>query len=722
MDGERRIFVVKETIEGARLYGCALFAFIILAERGIEMNQTEKILEFDKIKEIWSALALTDSAKREIRETTPVLSEVELRARLRETTEARTMMEEMGTPPLSAMEGVRELMNVAERGDCLTAAQLEQAESALTAVKRLKDYLNRCKALELSLPWYEQNLDELDETRESIHVKIRNGAVDDYASKLLHELRSGIVRLEEKMKEKAEAVIRSNKECMSDSFSVNRSGHLCVPVKKEYKFRVSGSVIDKSATGNTLFIEPTAVAKYSEELQLMRIDEEDEERRILYTLSAMLGEQGETMEQNLRTMEKLDFCFSKGKLSMELGCAAPDINTERRIRLTAARHPLMDRTVCVPQDFSIGEMSGNLKQAGSAEKKQAQCADYRGVVITGPNTGGKTVAIKTVAVNCMMAQCGLHVCCEQADICMNSNYLCDIGDGQNLSENLSTFSAHITNVLDILKKVNRESLVIMDELGSGTDPAEGMGIAVAILEELRRSGCLFLVTTHYPEVKTYAEQAEGIINARMTFDKESLRPLYKMEIGEAGESCAFYIAARLGMPEAMLRTAERAAYGARMREASMPREIPKPLCGDCAGDVEAPANESGFEPEKTERKRTAYQQGPRIQKKKSSGALTGQKAELTEKFRRGDSVMVYPDKKIGIVCEPVNEKGVLRVQLRDRKIWISHKRVRLQVAAAELYPEDYDFSIIFDSVATRKLRHKMERKYVEGAELHLDQD
>ena len=722
MDGERRIFVVKETIEGARLYGCALFAFIILAERGTEMNQTEKIWEFDKIKEIWSALALTDSAKREIRETTPVLSEVELRARLRETTGARTMMEEMGTPPLSAMEGVRELMNVAERGDCLTAAQLEQAESALTAVKRLKDYLNRCKALELSLPWYEQNLDELDETRESIHVKIRNGAVDDYASKLLHELRSGIVRLEEKMKEKAEAVIRSNKECMSDSYSVNRSGHLCVPVKKEYKFRVSGSVIDKSATGNTLFIEPTAVAKYSEELQLMRIDEENEERRILYTLSAMLGEQGETMEQNLRTMEKLDFCFSKGKLSMELGCAAPNINTERRIRLKAARHPLMDRTVCVPQDFYIGEMSGNLKQAGSAEKKQTQGADYRGVVITGPNTGGKTVAIKTVAVNCMMAQCGLHVCCEQADICMNSNYLCDIGDGQNLSENLSTFSAHITNVLDILKKVNRESLVIMDELGSGTDPAEGMGIAVAILEELRRSGCLFLVTTHYPEVKTYAEQAEGIINARMTFDKESLRPLYKMEIGEAGESCAFYIAARLGMSEAMLRTAERAAYGARMGEASMPREIPKPLCGDCAGDVEAPANESGFEPEKTERKRTAYQQGPRIQKKKSNGALTGQKAGLTEKFRRGDSVMVYPDKKIGIVCEPVNEKGVLRVQLRDRKIWISHKRVRLQVAAAELYPEDYDFSIIFDSVATRKLRHKMERKYVEGAELHLDQD
>ena len=280
----------------------------------------------------------------------------------------------------------------------------------------------------MSLPWYEENLDELSDIREAIHVQIRAGRVDDYASKLLHTLRSDIVRAEERMKEKADSCMRSNKECMSDSFSVYRNGHLCVPVKKEYKFRVSGSVIDKSATGNTLFIEPAAVAKYSEELQLLRIDEENEERRILYSLTAMLGEQGEVMELNIKTMEKLDFCFSKGKLSMELGCVAPTINTDRRIQLKGARHPLMNRRICVPQDFSIGEK-------------------YRGVVITGPNTGGKTVAIKTVALNCMMAQCGLHVCCEQADICMNSSYLCDIGDGQNLSENLSTFSAHITNVL-----------------------------------------------------------------------------------------------------------------------------------------------------------------------------------------------------------------------------------------------------------------------------------
>ena len=270
---------------------------------------------------------------------------------------------------------------------------------------------------------------------------------------------------------------------------------------------------------------------------------------------------------------------------------------------------------------------------------------------------------------------------------MNSSYLCDIGDGQNLAENLSTFSAHIKNVLSVLQEIDRDSLVVLDELGSGTDPAEGMGIAIAILEELRKSGCLFLVTTHYPEVKEYAKETDHVINARMTFDKETLCPTYQMVTGEAGESCAFYIAGRLGMPDEMLKTAVRAAYG-----------------GDT---VSGGYGVSGVrEKEQQGRKQ---RQGSKIQKMKDPG----RKNELRTKYSLGDSVMIFPDKKIGIVCEPVNEKGVLRVQLPDKKIWINHKRVKLHVAAAQLYPEDYDFSILFDSVENRKIRHEMERKYTE---------
>ena len=462
--------------------------------------------------------------------------------------------------------------------------------------------------------------------------------------------------------------MRSNKECMADNYCTFRNKRICVPVKKEYKLKIRGSVIDKSATGNTLFIEPSGAAKYYEQLQQLRVGEENEIYRILYTLTAVVADVTAVMEENISMIDKLDFIFSKGKLSIDLGATEPSINTGRRISLKDARHPLMDKATNIPLQFNIG-------------------GETRGIIITGPNTGGKTVAIKTVMLNCMMAQCGLHVTCREADLCMNNSFLCDIGDGQNISENLSTFSAHIKNVLEVLREVNRDSFVIMDELGSGTDPAEGMGIAISILEELRKSECLFLVTTHYPEVKEYAGKTRNIINARMTFDKETLRPTYQMVIGEAGQSCAFYIADRLGMPTNMLKTAIRAAYGQSAIETYPFSQKDTPV---------------------------AKQNGNKLSKlKKQRNNMA-----LMNKFKRGDSVMIYPDKKIGIVCEPINKKGVLRVQMPNKKIWINHKRVKLHVAASELYPEDYDFSILFDTAANRKIRHDMERKYTDDTILH----
>lgn len=623
----------------------------------------DKQIEFDKIKEMWKGLAVTDKAKEIIEETGCYLAESELRKQLRDTTNSRILIERSGTPPLQNVAEAKEILTIAGKGECLTPYQLERVEKVLVAVRRLKDYLDRGKTDNNPLAYYEENLVAVETLREEISRQIRNGAVDDYASKELRQIRSDIVRCEEQMKQKAEQVMRASRECMADNFCTTRSGRICVPVKKEYKFKIPGSVIDRSATGNTFFIEPAGVAKYYEELQLLRINEENEVCRILYTLTAMVAEAVTVMNENIRMMEKLDFIFSKGKLSIDLDAVEPMINTERRIVLTDARHPLMDKKINVPLQFEIG--------------KQA-----RGIIITGPNTGGKTVAIKTVMLCCIMAQCGLHVTCTSADICMNSGYLCDIGDGQDIAENLSTFSAHIKNVLEVLGEVNRDSLVIMDELGSGTDPAEGMGIAVAILEELRRSECLFLATTHYPEVKEYAEKTQDIINARMTFDKETLCPTYQMVIGEAGESCAFYIADRLGMPNEMLKTAIRAAYG------------------------ETAVSAYRFQKEDT----VIQKQGQhKISKTKKVSSGT----DLGTKYRLGDSVMVYPDKKIGIVCVPVNEKGVLRIQLQNKKIWINHKRVKLLVAAAQLYPADYDFSIIFETVENRKLRHDMERKYTE---------
>ena len=634
----------------------------LLHMKGNFKMNIEKQLEFDKIREKWMDLAVTDKAVEEICLTEICLDETDLRRKLRETSEGKELIKKLGMPPLQNVSEIKEIVTLAEKGSCLTSYQLERVEKVLIIMSRLKDYLKKGTSFGISLAYYEEQLYELDDLREEIRKQIRNGEVDDYASKELGQIRNQITKCEDEMKRKAEQIMRANKECLADNFSTYRNGRLCIPIKKEYKFKISGSTIDKSSTGNTLFVEPTSVAKYYEEIQLLKIDEENEIYRILYTLTAMVADAAFEMNENVAMIEKLDLIFSKGKLSLELDATEPSLNTERRIVLKDGRHPLMDKSINVPLQFEIGE-------------------NVRGIIITGPNTGGKTVAIKTVMLNCMMAQCGLHVTCREAEICMNNSYLCDIGDGQSLSENLSTFSAHIKNALEVLKEANRDSFVIMDELGSGTDPAEGMGIAIAILEELRKCGCLFLVTTHYPEVKEYAEKTEDVINARMTFDKETLRPTYQMVIGEAGESCAFYIADRLGMPNEMLKTAIRAAYG-----------------------EEAVRNYRFQEKEQEERKGTR-----KISKTKRKEGNLG----LVDKFKRGDSVIIYPDKKIGIVCEPINAKGILRVQLANKKIYINHKRVKLHVAADELYPEDYDFSIIFDSVANRKARHDMERKFTD---------
>ncbi|SKA64075.1 MutS domain V [Eubacterium uniforme] len=631
-------------------------------ERSTQIMHTEKQIEFDKIKNIWKNLAITDYAKECIQNTEICLDEVELRNRLRDTTNSKEMIEKLGTPPFQNITEIRDIMAIGQKGDCLTPYQLERVERVLVVVERLRDYLSRGKQFYNSLAYYDENLDALPELREEINMKIRNDGVDDRATDRLFDIRSKMISVEESMKQKAEQTIRNNKECMADTYYTLRNGRVCVPVKKDYRYKIQGSVIDKSSTGSTYFVEPAGVAKQYEELALLKIEEENEVYNILYTLTAMVIYAIPVMEENMRMIEKLDFIFSKGKLSVDLDCVEPQINLERKIELTKARHPLMDKSISVPLDFKIGETE-------------------RGIVITGPNTGGKTVAIKTVMLNAYMAQCGLHVSCKAANISMNSNYLCDIGDGQNISENLSTYSAHIKNVLEILKEVNKDSFVIMDELGSGTDPAEGMGIATAILEELRKSNANFLVTTHYPEVKEYADKTEGIINARMTFDKETLKPTYRMVIGEAGESCAFYIADRLGMPKEMLENAVTAAYG------------------------KGAISNYKFKNDNLKKKEV---KNVIIKKRKYH-----KDTKLSTLYTIGDSVMVFPDKKIGIVCEPVNEKGVLRVQVADKKIYINHKRVKLLVKSEELYPEDYDFSIVFDSVENRKIKHDLDRKYTD---------
>lgn len=628
------------------------------------MNQTYETIGFHEIKNRLTEYAATAQGKKMAATLEPYLSEAELMKNLRETTQARDCLEILGAPPLPCMEDIGEKVEKAERGELLLAEEIEQIGMFLTAVGRMKTYLEKGKERQLGLAFYSDNLQVLTELAEEIARSIRNGRVDDYASGYLRDTRKNIEKARARMKEKADRLLKNYKSFLTDSFVVTRNGRLSLPVKKECKGKIPGSVVDVSATGATVFMEPSTIADIREELDILLMEEDSEERRILYQLADKIAVEEPIFKENIRVLAKLDFLFAKGKMSMDMRAVEPVINTERVMNLTAARHPMLKEEDCVPLDFFMGK-------------------ENRGVVITGPNTGGKTVAIKTVALLSLMAGAGLHVPCRKAEITMNSQVLCDIGDGQNMTDNLSTFSAHISNVLNILRKVNQESLVILDELGSGTDPAEGMGIAIAVLEELRKSGCLFLVTTHYPEVKEYAGRFSEISNARMAFDRESLRPLYRLEIGKAGDSCALYIAKRLGVPAGMLKTAAKEAYGE--LSVCMVKEL----------ELDRPGK--GLEKERA----------PRIQKRQT----VKREAVHGSGFARGDSVRVLPEERIGIVVKPADQNGNVLVQIQKEKVFVSHKRLKLKVAADKLYPEDYDFSILFDTVENRKARHQMERKY-----------
>lgn len=616
----------------------------------------EIILEFNQIKEQLCGYAVSSGARTRLMKLTPALQEGLCYSQLEETTRARQTLDACGTPPLTAMPEIDQILALSEAGSVLMPMQLLGVSGFITACQRMEGYLKR--AADPVMASYGAALQGAEQLQNDILEAIQGEQVQDRASTQLFNIRRSIERQEEKVQQKLASLLRTQKSVFSDAYPVKRNGRYTLPVKREMKSRIPGTVIDYSGSGGTCFIEPAAVAELTQQILMLQVEEENEVLRILYTLTDAVAQQAEVIRANQRIMEELDFIFAKGRLSQALGACAPQTGMERRIDIRQGRHPLIPKERCVPLDFAMGE-------------------EVQGVTITGPNTGGKTVALKTVGLLCMMAQCGLHVpAAEGTYLGMQSQYLCDIGDGQSISENLSTFSAHMTNVKEILEKVNGQSLVLLDELGSGTDPAEGMGLAIAVLEELKARGCLFLVTTHYPEVKTFAELTPGVVNARMAFDRESLRPLYRLEMGKAGESCALHIARRLGFEENILRRAQEIAYEGKL----MPAQ---------------------------ENERLMESRGPKLQRQKED-------RRHRARFSMGDSVMVYPQKEIGIVYRVEDEIGSLIVQIKGEKKPVSYKRVKLLAPASELYPPDYDFSIIFDSVKVRKARHEMSKHHVEG--------
>lgn len=623
-------------------------------------------LEFDKILGELAEKALSETVKTRCLKLKPSLNEAEARRWMDETTQAKRIIEHIGTPPLSSMPELQKIIDLIAIEAMLVPDQITRVSSFLIACRRMKAYLRKAEATDSKIAWYGGSICELTELENEIERCIRNGIVDDKASAQLDGIRRQMIITSDHIKAKLDELLRKNKVWFSESFISVRNGHYTLPVKRQHKNDVAGTVIEMSNTGGTCFIEPSSVSKLEAELYALKIEEDSEVRRILYTLTALINDNIPAIKLNIEAMETLDFLFAKGKLSISMKASPICISTGREIHIYNAKHPLLNRDSAVPLTFDVGDKN-------------------TGVVITGPNTGGKTVALKTVGLLSLMAQSGLHVPAdESSSFCMHNLILCDIGDGQSIAENLSTFSAHMKNIIEILELANKESLVLIDELGSGTDPAEGMGLAIAVLDELCAKGCLFAVTTHYPEIKEYAAKKPGLVNARMAFDKESLMPLYRLEIGEAGESCALYIAEKLGMSVNMLKRAHEAAYGN--------------------------SEEFWLEPSQSIATDKAVMT-PQIVKQKEPKP---ENQSHSSKFNIGDSVLVYPKKEIGFVYSCSNERGEIGVQVKGIKKLINHKRLKLYVPASELYPENYDFSIVFDSVENRKARHIMGKRHEEG--------
>lgn len=631
------------------------------------MTQDMITLGYDRIIEQLQEQAISQAARRKLAETEPILNEGLCKARMEETTAALRVMENAGTPPLAETDGPDTALIHAAQGGMLLPGQLTSIARFCSTIERMRRYLRGAQCWSAGIASWHTELPDLTGLESEIERAIREDSILDDASPALRNLRRQREHTEQGIREKLSQILQHHRTELADSYITQRNGAFVIPVQKRYQNSFPGRVIDTSGKGGTVFMEPSAVQAMRQTLESLLIDIDTEERRILWELSDRVASEEMPVRQAIRAMTDLDMLFARAKLSIEMDARPVELTAERRICLKDARHPLLDRKTCVPLNLEL-----SLPDSG--------------IAVTGPNTGGKTVCLKTAGLLTMMAQSGLHIPCgEGTVISLMDRVLCDIGDNQSISQNLSTFSGHMINVIRILNECSRDSLVLLDEPGSGTDPAEGSGLAAAILEELLRRRCFFMVTTHDPQIKQWAEQTEHVISARMAFDQVSLMPLFRLELGMSGESCAIEIARRLGMNEGLLCRAQQVAdqgLKAKPDPSRNPMRIP-------AGRLQRLSLKTG-------------------------GSF--------ERFSMGDSVLLLPDQKNAIVYRPADEQGNVVVQFQGRKLTVRHNRLKLVVPAAELYPPDYDFSILFDTVANRKAAHTMARKYDPDAVIVLKEE
>ncbi|MFD0958955.1 endonuclease MutS2 [Paenibacillus chungangensis] len=639
-------------------------------------------LEYNKLIEQLAGMTMSGEGKKLAQSMKPSIQYEQIAAWQRETNEALQLLVSGASIPISAMEGIEPFLSLLGKGKIYHETELEQLAVWLGSIAQMKKYMNSKRELAPTIASYADSMHDCPALRQELARCIRFGQLTDDASADLGYIRRQIYGTEDKIERKMQHSLGKYRSSLQEGIISRRGGRYVLSVKKSLRKNVPGVVLDESASGQTIFVEPLDVAELQTELSQWRATEERERTSVLAMLSELASQYENMLTLNVQAMASFDFITARAKLSRSYEGKLVRLTDKPTIRLLSARHPLLGRD-CVPLTVELG-------------------VHWRQLIITGPNTGGKTATLKTIGLLALMNQSGLLIPADpESELGIFRHIIADLGDGQSLEQSLSTFSSHVTVLKEMVDMADSRSLLLMDEMAAGTDPSEGIALSVAILELLLERQSLVAATTHFNEIKTFASATEGCQNGRMAFDPATLRPLYRLEIGKAGDSHAFAIARRFGLPERIMERAEWLLERKRIKGESNDEQrsdsFAKLLSQSKQPDV---AEEAKRAKEKSEPKRNEKRRKP------------------TEKtFQKGDVVWIYPLKRTGVVYRSADERGNVIVQVKGEKLSFNQKRLNHYIRSEKLYPEQYDLDIVFESKANRKARHQMSRKHVEGLQI-----
>ena len=604
-------------------------------------------LQFNKLKEHVKEYCVSSLGRSLIDKLTPIGNIKAVDNRLNETTEARKLLDISGNVQLNGIVNIKEIIEKVKKDIVLDPENLTNVASFLRGCSKIKNYMKDKEFYAKTLYSYSLNIVDLKYIEEEIEAAIRNNKIEDDATSELKKIRKQLAQLESKISDGLNSFLKnpSNKNFIQDFFVTRRQGRLTVPIKASYKNMVSGVIIESS--GKTAFMEPDNVSKFTSKYNELKAEEAIEEYKILSYLTINIYDNLNAIEGNIDVMAHYDMVFAKGKFSKAIGGIAPKLNDYGYINIINGKHPLLEGNV-VPLNVSIGE-------------------SYRSLIITGPNAGGKTVVLKTIGLLTLAMQAGLHIPVqEETQMSVFDNVFADIGDDQSIENSLSTFSAHVKNLSGILRQTNKNTLLLFDEIGSGTEPNEGAALAIAILEEVYCKGAITIATTHYNEIKNFSLSHPDFENAAMKFNKETLEPLYQLVIGESGDSNALWISRKMGIYEDVLNRAEK--Y---MKLKSY--------------------NLNKIDKSKIRTKKEIIHEVNRY------NFCVGDKVYINEIH---DSAIVYKEKD--------EYNNVVVFHNKEFKTF-NEKLLKLECTAKELYPDGYDLNTIFISYRERKVEKDIKR-------------